>query len=128
MPMTAHSVESSPQSFARTGGALYLILIVLGAYLQVVMGKVVVSGDPGATAANLTAMESMWRWAIASECVALVCVTALAMIYFVLLRPVSRELNLVATFLRLVGIAIEAVATLNLVAALFPLGHAAYLE
>jgi hypothetical protein len=126
--MTAHAVERSPQTFARTGGALYLILILLGVYLQVVMGKVIVSGDAGATAANLTAMESMWRWGIAAECFALVCVTALAMIYYVLLRPVSRELNLLATLLRLVGIAIEAVATLSLVAALFPLGHTAYLQ
>jgi hypothetical protein len=54
-------------------------------------------GDAEARAANLAAMESMWRWGIASECVALVCVTGLAMIYFVLLRPVSRELNLLAT-------------------------------
>jgi hypothetical protein len=126
--MTARTVETSPQLFARTGGALYLILIVLGGWLQIVMGKVIVSGDAEATAANLAAMERMWRWGIASECFALVCVTALAMIYFVLLRPVSREINLLATCLRLVGIAIEATATLSLVGALFPLGSAAYLR
>jgi uncharacterized protein DUF4386 len=126
--MTDRTVETSPQLFARTGGALYLILIVLGSYLQIVMGQVIVSGDAEATAANLTALESMWRWGIAAECVALVCVTGLAMIYFVLLRPVSRELNLLATFLRLVGIAIEAIATLSLVTALFPLGNTAYLK
>ncbi len=126
--MTALTVEKSPQLFARTGGALYLILIVLGGYLQVVMGRVIVSGDAEATAANLAAMEPMWRWGIASECFALVCVTGLAVIYFVLLRPVSREINLLATCLRLVGIAIEAVATLSLVAALFPLGSAPYLK
>jgi hypothetical protein len=126
--MTVRTVETSPQLFARAGGALYLILIVLGACLQVIMGKVLVSGDAEGTAANLTAMESMWRWGIASECFALVCVTGLAMIYFVLLRPVSREINLLATFLRLVGTAIEAVATLSLMTALFPMGSAAYLK
>jgi hypothetical protein len=73
-------------------------------------------------------MESQWRWAIVAEFVALGCVTALAMIYFVLLRPVSREINLVATFLRLVGIAVEAIATLNLAAALFPLSTGPYLD
>jgi hypothetical protein len=50
------------------------------------------------------------------------------MIYFVLLRPISKELNLLATFLRLVSITVQAVAVLNLVAALFPLGNAAYLK
>src|SRR4051812_35473921 len=125
--MSARSVETSPQLFARSGGALYLILIVLGIYLQVVMGRVVVSGDAKATTANLTSMESAWRLGIAAELLAIVCVTTLAMIYFVLLRPVHRELNLLATFLRLVGIAIEAMATLSLLAALFPLNHAPYL-
>jgi hypothetical protein len=124
----SRSVETSPQLFARIGGALYLILIVLGIYLQVVMSRVIVAGDATATANNLRSMEVSWRLGIAAELLALACVTALAMIYFVLLRPVNRELNLLATFLRLVGIAIEAMATLSLASALFPLDTAAYLR
>ncbi len=73
-------------------------------------------------------ITGLTRLAIAAELLALACVTALAMIYFVLLLPVSRELNLLATFLRLVGIAIEAMATLSLASALFPLGTGAYLR
>src|SRR4051812_21049657 len=126
--MLARTPDTSPQLFARLGGALYLVLIGLGIYLQVVMGWVIVSGDARGTAANLTSMESAWRLAIAAEFLALACVTALAMIYFVLLRPVNRELNLLATFLRLVGIAVEAMATLSLASALFPLGTGAYLK
>jgi hypothetical protein len=126
--MSARTIETSPQLFARIGGVLYLILIALGIYLQVVLGRVVVSGDATATAANLTAMESTWRLGIAAELLALACVTALAMVYFVLLRPVSRELNLLATFLRLVGVTIEAIATLSLASAMFPLGPGTYLE
>jgi hypothetical protein len=125
--MPPRSVETSPQLYARIGGALYLALIALGIFLQVVMGRVVVSGDATATAANLVAMESQWRVAVACELLALACVTALAMIYFVLLRPVNRELNLLATFLRMIGIAVEVMATLSLATALFPLGGAAYL-
>jgi hypothetical protein len=125
--MPARTVETSPQLYARIGGVLYLVLIGLGIYLQIVMGRVIVSGDPAATAANLTAMESQWRLAVAAELLALACVTALTMIYFVLLRPVSRELNLLATFLRLVGIAVEVMATSSLAAALFPLASAPYL-
>jgi hypothetical protein len=126
--MPARTVDTSPQLIARIGGALYLVLIGLGIYLQIVMGKVVVSGDAAATAANLTAFEGQWRLAISCELFALACVTALAMVYYVLLKPVSRELNLLATFLRLVGIAVEAMATLSLLSALFPLGDAAYLQ
>ena len=122
------SVEASPQLYARTGGALYLILIVLGFFAQFTLNKAVVSGNAAATATNIMSTESLWRFGIAAEFVALLCVITLAMIYFVLLRPVSRELNLLATFLRLIGIAVEAVATLNLVAALFPLGNMASLK
>src|SRR4051812_11851410 len=125
--MLARTPDTSPQLFARLGGALYLVLIGLGIYLQVVMGWVIVSGDARGAAANLTAMESAWRLAIAAEFLALACVTALAMIYFVLLRPVNRELNLLATFLRLVGIAVETIATLNLAGALFPLSADGFL-
>jgi hypothetical protein len=126
--MTGYEIESSPQLYARTGGALYLLVIVLGFFAVAVRGKVVVPGDAAATAANLTSMESLWRLGIASEFVALVCVMGLAMIYYYLLKPVSKELNLLATLLRLVGTAVQAVALLNLVAALSPLGSAAYLK
>jgi hypothetical protein len=127
--MTNHSVETSPQVYARIGGALYLIIIALGIFGEAfVRGKLVVSGDAAATAANITAMESLWRFGIAAEFLALICTIALAMIYFVLLRPVSKELNLLAAFFRLVSIVVEAVAALCLVAALFPLGNAAYLK
>jgi hypothetical protein len=126
--MTRRSVESSPQLYARIGGVLYLMLIGLGIFGQVVKEKVIVSGDAAATAANLTSMETLWRFGIAFEFLALICVTALAMIYFVLLKPVNKELNLLATFLRMIGIAVETVAALNLATALFPLGNAAYLK
>jgi hypothetical protein len=126
--MIVRTVESSPQLYARIGGALYLILIGLGIFGQIVKERVVISGEAAATAANLTSMETLWRFGIACEFLALICVTALAMIYFVLLRPVSKELNLLATFLRMIGIAVETVAALDLAAALLPLGNAAYLK
>lgn len=121
------TVESSPRLYARAGGVLYLILIVLGAFAEAVRDHTIVSGNIGATAANIAYGAFRWRLAIAAEFVGLICATALAMIYFVLLRPVSKELNLLATFLRLVAIAIQALAVLNLDAALFPEGDAASL-
>jgi hypothetical protein len=127
--MTNHSVETSPQVYARIGGVLYLIIIGLGIFGEAfVRGRIVVSGDAAATAANITAMESLWRFGIASEFLALICTITLAMIYFVLLRPVSKELNLLATFFRLVSIVVQAVAVMNLVTALFPLVNAASLK
>jgi hypothetical protein len=126
--MVDHDVETSPQLYARIGGVLYLIIIVVGLFGEAfVRGRIVVSGDATATAANLRSLESLWRFGVAAEFVLLMCAVALTLILYVLLRPVSRNLALLAVFFNLVTIAVEAVAALNLVAALFPLGNAGYL-
>ncbi|HYN81887.1 MAG TPA: DUF4386 domain-containing protein [Gemmatimonadaceae bacterium] len=114
---------------ARVGGVLYLIIIVTGAVGEaVVRGTIVVSGNAAATAANLRSMESLWRLGVAGEVVLLACATALAVIFYILLRPVSRELALAAVFFNLVCIAIEGVAAVSLASALFPLASATYLS
>jgi len=56
------------------------------------------------------------------------CAIALPLILFVLLRPVSRDLALLAVFINLVSIGIEAASTIYLLEALFPLGNAGYLK
>jgi hypothetical protein len=52
----------------------------------------------------------------------------LLMILYVLLRPVSRNLLLLAAFFNLVAISLEAAITMYLLEALFPLGNAGYLK
>src|SRR5947208_5926596 len=56
------------------------------------------------------------------------CAVALLLILFILLRPVSKDLMLLAVFFNLVAIIIEAVITMCLLEALFPLGNAASLK
>jgi hypothetical protein len=127
--MKEHEVEASPQVLSRIGGVLYLILIVVGLFGEAfVRNRLIVSGDATATAANIRSLESLWRFGIAAELFLLICAVGLSLIFFVLLRPVSRDLALLAAFFNLVSIALEAAATLHLVAALFPLGNAAYLR
>ena len=118
---TAVVVEASPRVLARIGGGLYLIVIVIGLFGEAfVRNRIVVPGDATATAANLRSLESLWRFGIAAELVLLICAVSLFLIFFVLLRPVSRELALLAVCFNLMALAVEAVATLNLVAALLP--------
>jgi len=127
--MKDRTVETSPQLYARIGGAGYLIIIVVGLFGEAfVRDRLIVSGDATATAANLRSMESLWRFHIAAELFLLICAVALLLILFVLLRPVSRDLALLAAFFNLVSIGLEAATTLYLVQALFPLGNAEYLK
>ena len=81
-----------------------------------------------ATAANIWSMESLWRIHIAAELLLLICAVALLLILFALLRPVSRDLALLAVFFNLVSISLEGAITLHLIEALFPLGRAGYLK
>jgi len=106
-----------------------LIIIVIGLFGEAfVRDKLIVSGDAAATARNLMASESLWRFHIAAELLLLICAIVLLTILFVLLRPVSRELTLLALFFNLVSIGLEAATAMYLVVALFPLGNAAYLK
>jgi uncharacterized protein DUF4386 len=127
--MTTRTTQTSPQVYARIGGVLYLITIILGAFGELfIRGRIVVPGDAAATATNLKSMESLWRFGIASEMFLGICSIALALILYVLLRPVNRDLALLATFFNLFAIAVETAYSLQLVEALYPLGNAAYLK
>src|SRR5438874_11150005 len=127
--MTSRTIETSPQLYARIGGVLYLIIIVIGLFGEAfVRDRLIVSGDAVATAANIMSHESLWRFHIAAELFLLMCAVALLLILFILLRPVSKYLMLLAVFFNLVAIIIEAVTTMRLLEALFPLGNSAFLK
>jgi hypothetical protein len=127
--MVEHRAQTSPWVLARVGGVLYLIIVALGLFEEMfVRSRIIVSGDASATAVNLRSLESLWRLGIAAEFVLLTCGITLALIFFVLLRPVSRDVALLAVFFNLVSIAVEAASALYLLMALFPLGSSEYLR
>ena len=107
---------------ARIGGALYLVIIVIGFCGEAfVRDRLVVSGDAMATAANIRAHESLWRFHIAAELFLLICAIALLAVLYILLEPVSRGLMLLATLFNVVSIGLEAAFAMYLLVALFPL-------
>jgi Domain of unknown function (DUF4386) len=127
--MTEHGVETSPQVYARLCGVLYLIVIVIGGYTELfVRNKIMVAGDATATANNILASQMLWRGSIAGDVILLVCAVVQALLFYVLLRPVNRNLALLAVFFNLVECAIDGVNKLNLVAALFLSEGADYLK
>ncbi|HTQ87259.1 MAG TPA: DUF4386 family protein, partial [Candidatus Solibacter sp.] len=65
--MTEPGVETSPQVYARTGGALYLYIIVAGGFGESFRGKLIESGDATATANKILAAEQMYRISVAAE-------------------------------------------------------------
>lgn len=62
MDSISATTKTSPIVYARIGGILYLIIIVVGIFSELfVRDKLIVSGDAAATAHNIMASEMLWR-------------------------------------------------------------------
>jgi hypothetical protein len=127
--MADQSVENSPQRYARIGGALYLAIIVLGAFAEgFATNKLVVPGDAATTAHNILAAPELWRLSVAADLVVALCAVPLLWIEYLLLRPVSKQLVLLAVLFNLVSLAVEAISKLFLLVVMPILRNADYLR
>jgi hypothetical protein len=90
----------------------------------IVAGRLFVPGDAGTTAANITGNESLYRMGFSANIIATGCYLAATLLVYVLLRPVNRDISLLAAFFSLVGCAIGAVSCLLFLAPLGILGSA----
>ena len=121
--MIDRGTELSPQLYARVGGLLYLVIIIAGIFGEMfVRSGIVVSGDAAATANNIVASQQLWRIGIAGDLVMHMCDVALMLVFYVLLRPVNRNLALLAVLFNLVQTAVLVANKLNLLTPLFLLG------
>jgi hypothetical protein len=122
-------MSTSINKTARIGGVLYLIIIVAGIYGEMfVRSKLIVSGDAVATANNIISSQLLWRSGIAADLIMHICDIPLMLIFYLLLKPVNKNLALMALLFNLVQTAVLVANKLNLVIALFPLGNADYLK
>jgi len=116
------------QRYARIAGVLFLLSLAAGGFGEAyVPSRIIVTGDAAATAANIRTFEYLFRLGFAGFLVESLCDTALVLILYALLKPVSKELSLLAAFFGLIGTALFAVAELFYFAPL-TLGGAAYLR
>lgn len=127
--MANQSVEVSPQRYARIGGLLYLAIIVLGAFAEgFATNKLVVAGDAATTAHNILGSPELWRFSVAGDLVVAICAVPLLWIEYLLLRPVSEQLVLLAVLFNLVSLAVEAISKLFLLLAVPTLENLDYLR
>jgi hypothetical protein len=110
---------NSPQAHARVAGVLYMVIIVLGLSAELfVRSGLIVWGDAAATAANISASPGAFRLGFLADSVMAICDVALAVLLFVLLKPVNATLALLAMVFRLTQTAVLALNLLNYYAAL----------
>jgi hypothetical protein len=114
--------------YAKVAGVLFLISLVAGGFGEAyVPSKIIGSADAATAAANIRNHELLFRLGFATFLVESLCDITLVMIMYALLKPVNRQLSLLAAFFGLMGTALFAAGELFYFAPLV-LGGGAYLK
>jgi hypothetical protein len=111
--MTISTLDESQRKTARVIGFTYLLAMVTAVFGFYVRGHLMVPGNAAETARNIIASERLFRIGIASDLLTFVIDIVLITALYVVLRPVNRNLALLATFWRLMETAVLIVVTLN---------------
>jgi len=125
--MTTEEKMNSINKTARIAGALYLIIaIAMGFSFTVAYESLIVPGDATATANNIIASESLFRIGFVGDSVTFLAEIVLVVLLYVLFKPVSKTLSLVAALFRLAMTVMQGTNLLNKVVALLLLSGADY--
>ena len=120
--------EESQRKAARVAGVAFLFAMAIVVVANYGINfRLVVPGNAVDTARNVMANETLFRLNIACNLIYLLNVVVLLTALYVILKPVNRNLALVATFCRLVVAWMWGVSALNMLGALRLLGDAVYL-
>ena len=118
---------NSIKKTARITGALYLIIaIAMGFSFTAAFSNLIVPGDATATANNIVASESLFRIGFVGDSVTFLSEIVLVVLLYVLFKPVSKTLSLVAASFRLAMTVMQGMNLLNKVTALLLLSGAGY--
>src|SRR5215470_1140268 len=101
--------EASPRSLARMAGVFQLLEAITAACGQVlVLGRLVVSGNPAATAANIIGHQQLFWFGFALSLLGVVFHIAYAFLFYELFKPVNRRLSFFAMLVLLMATAVQA--------------------
>jgi len=119
----------SPQVYARSVGLLYLTVIIAGIIAQMVIsGKIIVDGDAVATATNILTHKNLFQLGFTVYLIEMASQIAQTVLFYILLKPVSRSIALLALFFSIIGCTIKTLSRLFYIAPLLILGGSHYLS
>ena len=97
--------------YARYAGVAMLLSLVFGALGEAYLpGRIIVTGDAAATAANITAHPTLFRMAFATYLVEGFSDIVLCVLWYIILKPVDRNLALISAFVGVVSMITFAIA------------------
>jgi hypothetical protein len=127
--MTNSTIDDSQRKAAKVAGLAYLITFAVVVYVNFgIHDRLTVPGNAAETARNILAHETLFRLGIAGDLMYCAGIVVLITALYVILRPVSHALALLAALWRMVWVLMWLVMTLNLFDALRLLTGAGYLR
>ena len=123
------TIDGSQRKAAKAAGLANLVTFATVVYVNFgIFGRLIVGNNAAKTAQNILAHERLFRIGIVGDLIYCVGVVALLAALYVILKPVSRSLALLASFWRLVWVLMWLAVTLNLFDALRLLHGPDYLQ
>jgi hypothetical protein len=102
-------IDTSVKTYCRAVGILLILSIIGGWFGEMYVPSVIMTGDAAGTANQLRHHEGLFRLGFAAYLVEAFSDVVLAWLFYVLLRPVHRELALLSAFFGLVSMSLFAV-------------------
>jgi hypothetical protein len=126
--MITKEQTKSLKKTARIAGILILVMSPFALFsMQYIPSNLVVPGDATMTASNIMASEGLFRLGVVGASVTFLIEIVLVVMLYVLLKPVSKTLSLVAAFSRLAMTVIQGINLFNHIIALQLLSGADFL-
>jgi len=114
--------EISPRTMSRLTGIFYLAAILGGVFAQgFVAERLINFGNAATTASNILANETLFRTGFTVYLLEMTAQIVMTLLFYYLLKPVSRSGAMVATVLGLTGAVIKTVSRIFFIAPLFVL-------
>jgi hypothetical protein len=119
----------SPKRLSRAAAAFYLITIVAAIIAQgLIAEQLVNSTNASVTARNIVAHEDLYRFAYTMYMIEMIAQIIMTILFYDLLKPVSRTGSLIAAVIGVVGCGIKALSRAFFLAPALVLGGAHYLN
>src|ERR1041385_6975614 len=108
VPPMRMSGSLSPRATAKLAGVFYLLTIAAGIYAQAFISeRLVASGNAATTAANIVGQASFFRLGFTVYLIEMSCQIAMTVLFYELLKPVSKTGSLLTAVFGLVGCTIK---------------------